>query len=202
MGDTPDTNAGVFSLPLTSYSPRGGNGRVNLAATVNQFNDIQSDGALGDGRKSGTAFPGFDYQKTSESSFQIDMMRGNWEISALSEAFFSQANITVIQNSIRRYVYDRSTPKGYLIDDQSVDELKIIMRAIFYQYARNLPYDIAGQIAELNQRVIDWSGPHILSAVDHYIYYLKDIDTMPVPMAHPVLLSRAGSKTLPQQPFM
>jgi hypothetical protein len=145
---------------------------------------------------------GFGYQNKSEVKFQGDMLRGNWEQSALSDTFFSQANVILIQNGIRRYVYDRSQPKGYMIDDQSVDELKIIMRALYYQYAKNLPHDIAGQVDELNRRVIARSGPHILSAVDHYVYYLKDIDTMPVPLAHPTLLSSAGSKTLPLQPYM
>ena len=195
MGDTPDTNAGVFSLPLTSYSPRGGNGRVNLAATVNQFNDIQSDGALGDGRKSGTAFPGFDYQKTSESSFQIDMMRGNWEISALSEAFFSQANITVIQNSIRRYVYDRSTPKGYLIDDQSVDELKIIMRGVFLQNSLNLPNNIKEQVENLNKIVMNYAIPQIYGEAQGYMKYKYDVSTMAVPMEHPIM-SKSNNKQL------
>ena len=103
---------------------------------------------------------------------------------------------------IRKAVYDRSAPKNYVIDKQSVDELKIIMRAIYYQYARNLPRDIAGQVADLNQKVVDWSAPHILSAVDHYHYYLKDISTMPVPLAQPQHLSRAGTKSLPANPFM
>jgi hypothetical protein len=76
------------------------------------------------------------------------------------------------------------------------------MRAIFYQYARNQPFNIAGQVEELNDRVIQWSVPHILSAVDHYMYYLKDIDTLPVPMAHPTNLSRAGSRSKPLNPFM
>jgi hypothetical protein len=78
-----------------------------------------------------------------------------------------------------------------------VDELKIIMRAIFYQYARNLPNDIAGQVKDLDDRVTAWSVPHILSAVDHYMYYVKDIDTLPLPMALPVNLTRSGSKSLP-----
>jgi len=184
--DSAGGGGGNFSLPFT-YSARG-NGRVNLSAT---------DGVLAT-----NPLPGFGYQNTSEVNFQSDMMRGNWEVSELSDSFFSKANVTLIQNGIRRYVFDRSQPKGYIIDDQSVDELKIIMRAMFYQYAKNLPHDIPGQVDELNRRVIAWSGPHILSAVDHYVYYLKDIDTMPVPLAHPALLSRAGSKTLPLQPYM
>ena len=182
MGDS--AGEGSFSLPFT-YSQRGG--RVSLSAQ---------------GPNNVSAVSGFGYEKTSEDKFQGDMVRGNWEQNALSDAFFSRANVVLIQNGIRRYVFDRSQPKGYMIDDQSVDELKIIMRALYYQYAKNLPHDIPGQVDELNRRVIAWSGPHILSAVDHYVYYLKDIDTMPVPLAHPTLLSSAGSKSLPFQPYM
>ena len=56
------------------------------------------------------------------------MLRGNWESSPLTQAFFSAENIERIQLMIRKGVYDRSQPKGYIIDKQSVDELKIIMR--------------------------------------------------------------------------
>ena len=157
--------------------------------------------SLGDGTKA-DSFPGFGYERTSEDKFTGDMLRGNWEHSPLSDAFFSKENIVVIQNNIRKQVYEKSQPKGYVIDDQSVDELKIIMRALYYQYARNMPNDIAGQVAELNDRVSAWSVPHILSAVDHYVYYLKDIDTLPVPMARPVNLTRSGSKSLPFNTFM
>lgn len=172
-----------------------GNGRVNLSQPSFAT-------ALGDGRK-GDAFPGFGFQQSVESNFQADMLRGTWERSPVSDAFFSQQNVTAIQGAIRRYVYDKSQPKGYVIDDQSADELKIIMRAMYYQYAKNSPRDIPGQVSELNQLVVNWSGPHILSAVDHYVYYLKDIDTLPVPMSHPVKLSSAGSRSLSMtQPFI
>jgi hypothetical protein len=112
--------------------------------------------ALGDGTKA-NSFSGFGYERTAETQFTGDMLRGNWEVTPLSDGFFSQKNVVIIQNEIKRQVFDKSQPKGYVIDDQSVDELKIIMRAIYYQYARNLPNDIVGQIADLNKRVADWS---------------------------------------------
>lgn len=172
-----------------------GNGRLNISHP-------SYANALGDGRKSGS-FPGFGFQQSVETNFQADMLRGTWERSSLSDAFFSQQNVVAIQSAIRRYVFEKSHPKGYVIDDQSADELKIIMRAMYYQYAKNYPKDISGQVKELNELVVNWSGPHILSAVDHYIYYLKDIDTLPTPMSHPVHLSSAGSRTLSMtQPFL
>jgi len=159
------------------------NGRVNLAA----------------GEK---PLPGSSHQVRSEVQFQQDMLRGNWEQNDVSIGFFSQENLTKIQKAIRRTVYERSHPKGYVIDDQSVDELKMIMRGLYYQYARNQADNVQGQIEEMNQRVIQWSVPHILSAVDHYMYYLNDIDTLPVPISHPVSISGAGTRSKPLKPFM
>ena len=171
-----------------------GNGRVNLSQP-------SFSSALGDGRKA-DAFAGFGFQQSVETNFQADMLRGTWERSPVSDAFFSQENVSAIQAAIRRYVYDKSQPKGYVIDKQSVEELKIIMRAIYLQYARNLPKDIPAQIDDLNKKVIDWSVPHILSAVDHYHFYINDISHLPVPLAHMQHLSRAGTKSLPANPFV
>ena len=177
-----------FILPLTNNAPAGQNGRVAFSAS--DFSDKNA------------GIPGFKSETGVEKGFQTDMLRGNWEATPLSTSFFSPENVTRLQQLIRKGVYDRSQPKGYVIDDQSTDELKIIMRAIFYQYARNLPNDIKAQVEDLNRKVIEWSVPHILSAVDHYFYYLNDISHMPIPLAQPQHLSRAGTKSLPMNPFM
>ncbi len=172
-----------------TYEQEGPNGRINLSAPAGASAITQ-------------AIPGFDYLTKSENSFQGDMLRGNWEKNALSDSFFSSRNVEVIQNAIRKDVYTRSESKGYVIDNQSVDELKIIMRSLYLQYARNSPHDIPGQVADLNARVVEWSVPNILSAVDHYQYYLQDIQSLPVPIARSVHMSRAGTKSVPLAPFM
>ena len=164
------------------------NGRVNLSAPPSAGGHAE--------------VPGFSYRTVSDRSFATDAMRGNWEVTDLAKAFFSEGNLKAVQNSIRKAVYDKSGPKKYVIDDQSADELTIIMRTMYLQYAQNLPYDIAGQIADLNEKVMNWSVPHILSAVDHYNYYLNDISHMPVPLSRSVSLSSAGAKTLPLNPFI
>lgn len=180
-----------FELPLANpVGYAGQNGRVNLEERASAGGQAPAD------------FPGYKYQTTAEKGFETDMLRGNWETTPVSQAFFCPENIRVLQNAIRRYVFERSQPKGYVIDDQSVDELKIIMRAIYYQYARNLPFDVAKQVGDLNELVVNWSGPHILSAVDHYYYYLNDISHMPVPMQQPQSLSSAGTKSLPFNNFV
>ncbi len=183
LGTPPD-----FKLPLTMDNSAGQNGRVTF-----------NKDAIGDPY---AGLPGFAPEITVEADFQADMLRGNWESTPISTGFFSSSNVERIQQLIRKAVYDRSQPKGYVIDNQSADELKIIMRAIYYQYGRNLPTDIMAQVDDLNKKVINWSVPHILSAVDHYQYYLKDISNLPVPMQHPQSLSSAGTRSLPLQPFM
>ena len=197
----PQTQAQGYDLPFTSLPPNGQNGRVNFSAPPSAGG---AGSALGNGTEAGAAqaFSGFRHQTTSEVVFEKDMLRGNWTTNQLSDAFFSRQNVENLQTLIRRQVYEKSQPRGYVIDNQSVDELKIIMRAMYLQYAKNLPNDIPGQVAELNRLVADWSVPHIMSAVDHYFYYLKDISTLPTPMPQPVSLSRAGSKSLPLNPFM
>ena len=174
-----------MDLPYSGVAPAGQNGRVFFAA-----------------EESPLSVPGFTPDTSVEKDFQNDMLRGNWETSPVSELYFSAENVEQIQQRIRREVYDRSMPKGYVIDKQSVDELKIIMRAIYLQYARNLPNDVAGQVADLNTKVCDWAVPHILSAVDHYFYYINDISHLPVPLAHSQHLSSAGTRTLPTNPYM
>ena len=176
-------------LPNTNPLPVGGmNGRVNLSAPPGAGGTVD--------------VPGFSHRTSTEEKFAGDALRGNWEVNALSDAFFSRENLKIIQNKLRKDVYNRSGSKKYIIDDQSADELTIIMRSIYLQYAKNLPHDIPGQVEDLNQKVADWSVPHILSAVDHYHYYLNDISHMPVPLARSVSLSSAGTKSAPLNPFM
>jgi len=165
------------------------NGRVAFGKNFSAGNTIAS-------------IPGYSHETTVDKNFIDDMLRGNWEKTTLSVAFFSPDNIKNIQNSIRKGVYDRSGSKKYIIDDQSVDELKIIMRGMYYQYARNLETNVKEQIEDLNNKVVNYSAPHILSAVDHYHYYINDISHLPVPMQQPQNISRAGTRSLPANPYM
>ena len=142
--------------------------------------------------------PGFDYEKTAPKSAGQDGIRGNFEKTPLNQAFFSQANFQILQNSIRYTVYLKS---GKIIDPVSTDDLFMVMRAIFLQYSRNLPTNIPQQIQELNDRVTAWCTPKILAEVSMYTTYLTDISSMPVPLTHPVNQSPAGTKSLPFKPF-
>jgi hypothetical protein len=142
--------------------------------------------------------PGFHYHQSPSSTATMDGIRGNWEPNLLNQTYFSPANFKILQNKIRYAVFQET---GQVIDEQSSDDLFMIMRATYLTYGRNLPYNIKEQIEELNTRVADWCVPKIVAEVSMYSQYLKDLDTMPVPMAHPVSLSSAGTRSKPFQPF-
>jgi hypothetical protein len=129
-------------------------------------------------------------------------MRGNWLDTTLSKTFFGPANTKILQNAIRKTVYDRSGEKRWIIDEQSADELQIVMRSLYLQYAKNLEFDIPGQIKDLNDLVVEWCVPRIMSEIGMFEYYLKDISSMPVPLPQPMSMSSAGTKSMPFRKFM
>ena len=180
-----------FELPATAYGYKGQNGRVNLSE------EPSAGGFLSEPNTAG-----FGYRTAVGNETETDMLRGNWEANSLTSVYFSVKNVDVVQNAIRSEVYRLSGDKKWVIDNQSADELQIVMRGLFYQYAKNLPTDIPGQVAELNSLVIDWCVPKIMAEVQHYQFYLNDISHMPVPLQTPQSMSSAGTKTLPLNPFI
>lgn len=158
------------------------NGRLNMTQ--------RSPAEIG----SAAALPGFGFRTETVASEAEDAIRGNMMANSLNQTYFSPANVQIVQNKIRREVYDRSGGE-YLIDQQSADELMIVMRAMYLQYGKNQPTNIAGQIEELNQMVADWCVPKILAECSMHRTYLHDIQHLPVPMAHPVMMSTTGTKS-------
>ena len=179
-----------FQLPYTAYGYAGQNGRVNLNSVPNAGGASVPDSA------------GFSFPKQTEVNFASDMLRGNWDHTALSDAFFTRKNANLIQVEIKKEIYRMSGPKKYVIDDQDVDELKMVMRAMYLQYAKNNEFNIEGQLNELNQLVIKWSAPRIMSEIEQYNYYINDISHLPVPLQQPMNMSSAGTRSLPFQPQM
>ena len=111
---------------------------------------------------------------------------GLWDSTALSQAYFSNQNIQIIQNGIRAGVYNRSNGQ-YVIGPQDCDSLKIIMRSVFLQHAANQPHNISGQIEQLNNIVLDYCIFHVYSEAQSYMKYLHDVSTLAVPLATPVV---------------
>jgi len=128
-----------------------------------------------------------------------DALTGQWKDTLLSCTFFSKENMQILQNAIRKGVYDRSNGQ-YVIAPQNCDELKIIMRSIFLQHANNLPCDIKYQIIALNKLVTDFAIEQVYKEAVAYIKYKYDASTLSVPISSPVNTS-PKTNTLELQPF-
>ena len=125
------------------------------------------------------------HDKISNNSTSFrDALTGNWETSNLSSAFFSSANIRILQNGIKAGVYKKSNGR-FTIADQDEDTLKIIMRSIFLQHSTNLPNNISQQVAAINKMVIDYSVPQIYGEAVSYVKYKNDVSTLVVPIDRP-----------------
>ena len=128
------------------------------------------------------------------SNFQ-DALTGNWIDTPLSLAYFSGNNIAILQNALRKGVYDMS--KGsFTIGPQDSDELKIIMRAIFLVNSVNLPTHISDQITALNKIVLDYAIPQVYGEVQGYNKYKQDASTMYTPFPRIGSYSNTKDKTL------
>jgi hypothetical protein len=113
---------------------------------------------------------------------------GLWDDTILSQVYFSQQNIQIIQNGIRAGVYNRSNGQ-YIIGPQDCDSLKIIMRSIFLQYSANQPNNITQQVEELNKLVLEYCIQQVYSEAQGYITYVNDASTLVVPIERPVMTS-------------
>ena len=129
-----------------------------------------------------------------------DALTGGWTDTVLSLLFFSKENIQIIQNALKRGVYEKSN-KQFVIGQQNCDELKIIMRSVYLQHSKNLPVDIKYQISTLNELVINYAIKQIYNEAISYIKYKRDASTIQVPI-HLGVNTSSKDKILELRPFV
>jgi hypothetical protein len=135
--------------------------------------------------------------KPSEYS---EALNGTMEWNVLAQVYFSAENMQIIQNAMRASVYKLSGGK-INIPNQNVDNLKIIMRGIYVEYAEHYPKDIKGQVEHLNQLVLDYAVPQVYSEAVGYFQYLVSQSTLPLPIERPLPNDRTY-KPLEFRPFV
>ena len=126
----------------------------------------------------------FDKIPVKSNTFN-DAMTGNIYDTQLSNLFFSEQNVQIIQNGIRAEVYKQSNNK-YIISHQNNEVLHTIMRSIFLQNSKNQPDNITQQIQDLNTMVILDCTPRIMGEADGFIKFKEDVSTLPVPLDKPI----------------
>ena len=136
----------------------------------------------------------------SQSTTEQEALKGNFTKNQLSDLYFSRKNIDALQEGIRYQVYVR-TNNTHIINRQSDTELAVVMRSVYYEHSRNLPFDIIGQVKQLNAKVLEYCVNDIISEIRMRLHYQKDIDAVPMPLPQPLSMSSAGSKTLMMKDF-
>ncbi len=150
-----------------------GNGRVDIVNRT-QAPDISN------------LFAMYDKIPANQCTTFRDATIGQWEETPLSKAYFSKQNIQIIQNGIRAGVFEKSNEQ-YIISPVNCNELKVIMKSVFMQHAINQQTNIPGQIAQLNQMVLDYCIFKVYSEAQSYKKYLQDVSTLPVPLSTPIV---------------
>jgi len=123
--------------------------------------------------------------KNKPTSYE-NALTGTLEHNELEMVFFSAQNIQIIQNAIKAAVYKLSENR-YVLPNQNINNLKIIMRGMYLQYAdHNLIDSIRTQVERLNRVVLDYTIPSVFNEAIGYEKYCRDQSTLVVPLPHPL----------------
>jgi hypothetical protein len=113
-----------------------------------------------------------------------EALTGVWETNVLGQVFFSTGNIQILQNGLRAGVYKMSDNK-FVVSEQNIDNLKVIMRSIYLQYAQHNSSDITAQVSRLNSLVLDYAVPTVYNEAMGYMKYCQDQSSLVVPLDLP-----------------
>lgn len=125
----------------------------------------------------------------------------NRQSSQVSALFFSKMNVDLLQDALRYRVWVETAGR-HVIDRQSDTELLLVMRGMFLQEGKNLPYDIKFQVRQLNSFVLDFCVQRVVSEIGMYMRYRHDIANLPVPIDHAPLASTKGLNSMPTNPHI
>ena len=155
------------------------NGRVNIMGTPRHVGK----------------FPMFEEKNSGNKIYQREALKSIIVITPIHEKFFSKKNIDNLQKLLRYEVWKQSDKK-HVIGRQSDDQLKTVMRSIYLQYGKHQNTNIIEQVKDLNQFVCNYSIPNILSNLELYIGYKKNISNLPELIPLPVNMSNIGLKSI------
>jgi hypothetical protein len=140
-----------------------------------------------------TSRPGYSLSENCRrgDSHSYDLLGTHDPGNAVSNTFFSNKNIQIVQNGIRANVH-RVTSE--VISEQDQTQILLVMRFIYFKYSKHLPYDISGQIKELNTYTIEYIFPLIVSELKQYTKYIQDSYSSLRPQEHPEQTTSYGQR--------
>ena len=162
-------------------------------------------------------YPDYDLQKCNDANTSTngyDIVSRDLAHTPISALFFSKTNIDALQQGICNRIFNESKGK-YDISKQSETELKIVMRSMYLDSLRGGVPDpkhiqrlndpaqnsTLEKVKRLNQSVLDWCVPRIMSNIQQYERYKADVSQLPNPMDRPSYLTSSGTRSLEFQSF-
>jgi hypothetical protein len=138
-----------------------------------------------------TKYKDFDlYEKTtSDNNHFIKTIERN----PLECKFFSKENLDLLQELIIKNVFTKSDG-NWRISRQSDNELLIIMRSIYLQYGKNLPYEIDRQVEELDKQVLIYVIPSVMSSIQQHLAYVRDAGSTVRPLDRGEISTMKGTR--------
>ena len=133
----------------------------------------------------------FFWNNTTSNELRNELIKNQVRISEceqgdLETTFFSDENIDLINKKLIMDVF-KKTNGEFKISTQKKEDLIIVMRYTFIEYAKHLPYDITNQIRELNCIVIGQILPNIITQITQRKEYLRVIseprEILPLPIS-------------------
>ena len=134
-------------------------------------------------------------QREDNSRFAAEAVSSQLSKTCLSDLFFSVANIDALQEGVRYSVYDKTNGR-YTIGRQSDNELKIVMRSIFFQFAKHQSHNVVDQVKDLNSKVLAWCVKDVVANIQQNERYKHDVSTLPMPLNMGQVTSLKGTKSL------
>tara|TARA_B100001093_G_C26813253_1_gene1008480 strand:- start:1190 stop:1714 length:525 start_codon:yes stop_codon:yes gene_type:complete len=95
-------------------------------------------------------------------------------ITDLQLKFFREENIKRINFLLKKKIFYESDKK-YLIREQNRNSLIVVMRWIWSNYSKNFDFNIDRQVESLNSKVISEIYPNVLSNIEQYYEYSKQL---------------------------
>lgn len=133
----------------------------------------------------------FFWDNTNSTELRNELIKNQVRISeceqgSLETYFFSDENVELINKQLIMQVF-KKTNGEFKISTQKYEDLIIVMRYTFIEYARHLPFDITNQIRDLNSIVVGQILPNIITQITQRKEYLRVIsaprEILPLPMS-------------------
>jgi hypothetical protein len=109
-----------------------------------------------------------------------EAIKGDLECNILAKVFFSQENIQYLQDKMRVGVLEMSK-NTIAVPEQNVNNLKIIMRKVYFQYANHRD-DTKSEITKLDELILKSIIPEVYNAAVSYKKFQRDVSKLPTPM--------------------